>query len=74
MPEPITEKKKPKVQPKVMIDDRGEETEKPKIPNVGQIISKTTTGALGGVSSVLNMGKNAVLGGVSKIPIPKIKF
>ena len=30
MPESITEKKKPKVQPKVMIDDKGEETEKPK--------------------------------------------
>lgn len=30
MPEPITEQKKPKVQPKVMIDDKGEETEKPK--------------------------------------------
>ena len=30
MPKPITEKKKPEVQPKVMIDDKGEETEKPK--------------------------------------------
>ena len=48
--------------------------EKPKIPSIGTMISNTTTSAVGGVSSVLNMGKNAVLGGVSKIPIPKIKF
>ena len=48
--------------------------EKAELPNVGAIISNTASGAVGGVSSVLNMGKNAVLGGVSKIPIPKIKF
>tara|TARA_B100001250_G_C19739008_1_gene762174 strand:- start:154 stop:999 length:846 start_codon:yes stop_codon:yes gene_type:complete len=48
--------------------------EKPKIPSIGTMISNTTTSAVGGVSSVLNMGKNAVLGGVSKIPIPKVKF
>ena len=48
--------------------------EKPEIPNIGEIISKTTTGALGTVTSALNMGKNTVLSQVSKIPIPKIKF
>ena len=48
--------------------------EKPEIPNIGEMISKTTTGALGTVTSALNMGKNTVLSQVSKIPIPKIKF
>ena len=48
--------------------------EKPKVPSIGTMISNTTTSAVGGVSSILNIGKNALLGGVSKIPIPKIKF